>query len=376
MATFFSSQIVGYWYSSENYMYGTLTGDVSRSGNTVTLSNLNLNVSLRYSGSGSGSYTFILNGTSTTWTMDASSPSHTLNNTSFVATASQTTATISWTGSDGYTGSFNITFPAGTTPPEGLSVSFLEAYTNGAKFRVGVTSWGNESGQTTGDRYFEAAIMNHFHTYGSPYIYTHGTHNIAPGSEDIVVTNDNHGPGVDLTVQPNTEYHYGAFARNYAGSSTNIISDTFVTKATVGAITPSSVTHNSATLSVAVPNQGDDDTITVGYRFTEQGEIWSGKIPIGTAEPGSSVSVTVQSLSPNTTYVAMPYVSNSSGDTDGDVITFTTPSAPVASGKLYCSVNGKSKLVKELYCSVNGKTKRVTKLYGSVGGKTKLIHGS
>lgn len=54
--------------------------------------------------------------------------------------------------------------------------------------------------------------------------------------------------------------------------------------------------------------------------------------------------------------------------------TFTATPTPIATSKLYGSVNGNSKQITKLYGSVNGQAKLITKLYGSVNGVTKRIY--
>ena len=88
MATFFSGQVIGYWSTSTNYMYGTLTGDVTRSGNTVTLSNMSLAITSRYTSYGTSSDSLTVNGTPTSFTVNfgsgsTSAGSYAINSTSF-----------------------------------------------------------------------------------------------------------------------------------------------------------------------------------------------------------------------------------------------------------------------------------------------------
>lgn len=194
MATFFSGEVVGYWATTpSNYIYGTLTGDVSRSGNTVTLSNMYLNVSFRYSAYGSGSYTFYVNGTPTTWTMDAASPSHSLNNTSFNVTASQTSATVSWTGSDGYAGTFSVSFPSGVVKPNTptISTSVIDSHT------IAVT-WGTTS----------------FGVPSTGTIYLYGDTSSTPTTQISSKTTTGNTTFTFSNLTPNTTYYFRSRATN------------------------------------------------------------------------------------------------------------------------------------------------------------------
>lgn len=55
----------------------------------------------------------------------------------------------------------------------------------------------------------------------------------------------------------------------------------------------------------------------------------------------------------------------------GPTLSASTTDTPA---KLYGSVGGTRKRIKELYCSVNDTRKRVKKVYGSVNGERKLIY--
>lgn len=136
MATFFSGAIVDYWSLANNYIYGTLTGDVIRSGNTVTLTNMTLALSSRFTSYGTDNMYFIVNGTRTDFYVNAGSGttnlgSYSLSSTSFSVGTSDTSATVSWVGNTGtYSGSFNVSFPAGGTAPAGTEygISLLHPY--------------------------------------------------------------------------------------------------------------------------------------------------------------------------------------------------------------------------------------------------------
>ena len=122
MATFFSDTNVGTW--SGYAMTGTLTGTVSRSGNTVTLSGMS--IALRVPAGqawGDDNWSFTVNGTSTSFHVYAQSDgyslgSYLLNNTSINVLSSATSANISWVSGDGVSGTFTITFPAGSAGPK------------------------------------------------------------------------------------------------------------------------------------------------------------------------------------------------------------------------------------------------------------------
>lgn len=151
MATFFSGATIGYWSSTSNYIYGTLTGNVSRSGNTVTLSGMSLAMTTRYASTGSGPYWFEVNGTRTSYTCTASGTSlgsHSLNNTSFSVSTTQTSASVSWKSADGNSGSFTVTFPSGATVPNTPTNSLVGYGAGSITISYGTASFGTAGSGT------------------------------------------------------------------------------------------------------------------------------------------------------------------------------------------------------------------------------------
>lgn len=154
MATFFSGQVIGYWSTSTNYMYGTLTGDVTRNGDTVTLSNMSLAITSRYSSYGTSSDSLTVNGTSTSFTVNfgsgsTSAGSYAINSTSFSVAASDTSHTVSWSysgnGEQTGSGTFVVTFPAGYTAPDTPTISGSNTSATSNTITYGTTSFGNPS---------------------------------------------------------------------------------------------------------------------------------------------------------------------------------------------------------------------------------------
>lgn len=161
MATFFSGATIGFWSSTSNYIYGTLTGNVSRSGNTVTLSGMSLAMTTRYTSTGSGSYWFEVNGTRTSYTCTASGTSlgsHSLNNTSFSVSTTQTSASVSWKSADGNTGSFTVTFPSGATVPNTPTNSLVGYGAGSITVSYGTDSFGTAGAGTV--RLYMATTSN------------------------------------------------------------------------------------------------------------------------------------------------------------------------------------------------------------------------
>lgn len=152
MATFFSNQAVGNW--SGCTMYGTLTGNVGRSGNTVTLSGLNLSMTAAGAwGTDNNWWARIYSGDSqlcnaSGLTMNNGSGSKGLPNASVSVGASATSHTFNLRTSDGNRVNFTVTFPSGASPPTGPAVSVGTITWNTINITGSVTSWGSGNSNT------------------------------------------------------------------------------------------------------------------------------------------------------------------------------------------------------------------------------------
>ncbi len=154
MAQFLDGVNIGFWGSSNNTMYGTLNGTVTRSGNTVTLSSMTLKITTRYASTGSGTIWFEVNGTRTSMYINAGSSgttnlgTHNLNNTSFGVTTTQTSKDVSWLSSDSKSGTFPVTFPSGATVPNTPTNSLVGYGAGSITVSYGTTSFGTAGAGT------------------------------------------------------------------------------------------------------------------------------------------------------------------------------------------------------------------------------------
>lgn len=356
MATFFSDTRIGFWNASNNYLIGTLTGDVSRSGNTVTLYNMNLSIRATYSSWGSDYYTFTVNGTNTGATVYANGydmGSYGLNSTSFSVSTTQTSADVGWSTSDGYSGSFTVWFSSGVSSPSTPSVSVQEIYTDGAKFSVSISSYGNPSGEY--NRYIEAGILNQ-NSYGNSYRYSIAYRTT---SANIIVNNASSTGSNPLTIRPNTRYWYGGWATNTQANSSTV-SGQFVTKAKAAIITPSQIGTDFATFLYSTEADGGYYNKTIQYSI-DGGTTWT---TIATVSGGSAASgaFTVSNLTAGTRYNLQTRVTTTSGTTNGTVVPFVAKTGLVTA--FYGSANNQSVKTIDLYGSVNGESKGIAKLYG------------
>ena len=248
-----------------------------------------------------------------------------------------------------YDGSGSWTLPArGTTPTE-LDVTINSVQDTGATMRVTLGSYGTPSSEA--NRYIEAAIMGQS-TYGGKYRY--GTSKASTTAVITVNNNSATNSSNPLTIVPNTQYWYGAYATNTV-MSTSTVKGTFITlPAYISDVTVNDVGGGNVTVSVVHASEGTATTAYTEYSYNQTD--WT------TVQDTFSLEV----LSATTIYVRRR---NSTGTTPVRTVSIV----PATTVKLYGSVNNQAKEIRKLYGSVNGKAVRIRKLYGSVNGRSKLI---
>ena len=256
--------------------------------------------------------------------------------------------TVTWSAGSGQRSDFagtwsaDVYFPEEYSAPTGLNVSIAEVYTDGAKFNVSVSSYGNPS--SVSGRYIEAAILAQ-NSYGSYYRYKTAANT---SSSQITVTNTSYTNG-NLTINPNTQYYYGAYATN-TQKSANKVQAQFVTKAPAPTVTLSSVSPVSATFAYSTVSDGGYYAKDLEYSI-DGGNTWSTAVSTitGTASSGT---FTVYGLMSGSPYALKTRIKTTAGTTLGTDIAFVTEAIPATV---------------HLYGSVNDETEEITKLYGSIG---------
>ena len=253
-------------------------------------------------------------------------------------------ATGSW-----YDGSGSWTLPALGTAPTGLDVTLTSVQDTGATLAVTLSSYGSPSSEA--NRYIEADIMGQS-TFGGRYRYDTS---IAATSATITVNNSSKTNSSNpLTIVPNTQYWYGAYATNTV-MSTSIVKGTFITlPAYISDVTVNDVGGGEVVVSVIHASEGTADTAYTEYSYNQTS--WT------TVQDTFRLEV----HSATTLYIRRR---NSTGTTPVRTVSIV----PATSIKLYGSVNNQAKEIHKLYGSVNGQAVRIRKLYGSVNGRSKLI---
>ena len=244
---------------------------------------------------------------------------------------------------------WTLYFDQSGTTPSGLDVTLSSVQDTGATMAVTLSSYGSPSSEA--NRYIEAAIMGQS-TYGGQYRYDIAT---AQTSATITVNNNSRTNSSNpLTIVPNTQYWYGAYASNTV-MSTSTVKGTFITlPAYISDVVVNDVGGGEVMVSVLHASEGSADTAYTEYSYDQTN--WT--------VVQDTFRLTVHSAT--TLYVRR---SNSTGATPVHTVSIV-PSTTI---KLYGSVNNQAKEIRKLYGSVDGQAVRIRKLYGSVNGRSKLI---
>ena len=248
-----------------------------------------------------------------------------------------------------YSGNGSWTLPARGTAPTGLNVSISSVADTGATFSVSLSSYGTPSGEA--NRYIEASIMGQS-TYGGKYRWA--TKKAVTSATITVNNNSATNSSNPLTIVPNTQYWYGAYATNTV-MGTSMVKGKFITlPAYISDVVVNDTGGGNVTVSVIHASEGTATTAYTEYSYNQTD--WT------TVQ--DTFSLTLHSAT--TIYIRRR---NSTGTTPVRTVSIV----PASTVKLYGSVNNQAKEIRKLYGSVNGKAVRIRKLYGSVNGRSKLI---
>lgn len=272
---------IDYWSSASNPMYGTLSGDVARSGNTVTLSNLTLSItSAQASWGTSPGWTFRVNGVATTVTLNAPPTSIDVNGTSISVGGSATSASIPWSVDGGNSGNFTVTFPSGA--PSGLALSNIVPATDGVTATVSVTAW-NGGSSSTRARELSLCTAQSASQRKKAQIYGDTMSSALTVDNTSVLTD-----GAAFTITPNTRYYLTMWASNGTAGTGNSNYTAVVTLAETPTVTLTSKTSDSATFSYTVPADGGFYNKTLEYSL-DGGSTWNtiATITSGSASTGT-----------------------------------------------------------------------------------------
>lgn len=386
MATFFSNQTVWYWGNPAYQIKGTLTGNVTRSGNTVTLSGMNLALNWSSVPAGFGydaDVSFTVNGTPTSRRIAAyTTTSYALNNTSLTVGSTATSANISWSSSDNYSGSFTITFPSGSTKPSGLSVKYNSCTWNSISITSSVTSWGTGY---TGTPNLEQIVIQSSAT-GSNWTSTgrsvkqNATSSLS-STQSVSNTNKTFDLSGGINIRGCTSFKVGAWASTSAGDGgSNAFDNTvrYTPPAPLQTLSKASESYagnnkSNVTVSVTGGNSTNNNNVSVStqYRYsTNGGSSWTAWAQAGTGTPWTAKTATFQ-VPCNTSIKVEARQVYQSQASEVKSLTFTSMKTPA---RLYVPVSSKSKLARKAYIGINGQSEKVLKIYKGVNGQSKLVY--
>lgn len=349
-----------YWSSASNLKYYHWKGNWSKSGNTITLSNMTLWLTFTYSSSGSGTDNVtVTGGSAQSVTLTASGYSSnvaSLNNTSFTVASSATSAAISCAIDGEVAGSTSIAFDPTITPPTGLTLTNVSTGTDSATGTITITGWGN--GGSSSYRYLRMFLNNG----GLQGRYEDVMNSMQSA---ITITNSSTAAAAGgLTFTPNTSYTLTAFAVNGNSQSderSTSTSQTVVMLAESAAITNTATTRSTATFSYSTTADGGYYDKAIQYSL-DGGATW---VTAATVTGGSAAtgSFTITGLTPNTNYSLQNRVTTTAGSSIGASVSFKTDVA------FYGSVNGTTKIIDKMY----GPIKRVAYSISSITNNSSLV---
>lgn len=336
-----------------------VTGNISRNSTTVTLTNISCYL---YSTDGGtwwaqAARTWGLRApggeavsTSVPYTPSANHRAFSLPNLSFYLANTSTSCTMNVTGPDG---SFAFTLggiPQGAVAPSGLDVTLSSVQDTGVTMAVTLSSYGTPSSEA--NRYIEASIMGQS-TYGGKYRWA--TKKAVTSATITVNNNSSTNSSNPLTIVPNTQYWYGAYATNTV-MNTSTVKGTFITlPAYIKDVTVNDLGGGDVAVSVIHASEGTAATAYTEYSYDQTS--WTAVQDTFSLEVHSAITIYIRRR-------------NSTGTTPVRTVSIV----PATTVKLYGSVNNKAKEIRKLYGSVNGKAVLIRKLYGSVNGRSKLIY--
>lgn len=388
MATFVNGSQMGTWSGYPRYVY--LTGDTSRSGTTISVTNIQYHFVAQYAAAYGYNETLYIQDdggnvsfstTNTRWNFSGgTSPTIGLNSFTFQAASEVTWATLRLASSDGSWVNFVVNFPSGGTGPSGGSVTYNSCTWNSVNITSKVSSWGSGYSGTPN---LEQIVVNSSATASDWTTFGRIVKQNATFSTSSTqsVSNANAGLVLDggITIKGCTSFKVAMWASTTAGYTSAFSNTVHYTPPAPPSATVVddgyTYTQRKTKLTLTGGNSTNNNsaTVTFYYRYKKASESAYGAwMSMGTGTVTGSKTVTIN-LEGNTAYNIQFKQQYQGQDSEIILKNYTTPAVPIQVA-LYGSVNNQTKRVTKLYGSVNGQTKKVTKLYGSVNGQTKLIY--
>jgi len=346
--SFDSGQItIGYWNSATNYMYGRITGTTTRNGTTITLSGMKIAITSKYSSTGSDTIWIKVNGTQTNISISLGNRgttnfgTHNLNNTSFTSSIGNTSASVSWSSSDGKNGSFDVPFDAGYGAPTGTTGSVTSTTYQTVDVSGSVSGWGTNAssgsiivavGRTTGTQPSTSSFGN----WARRQIYVVSSSSTKSGTGTINNSSTTQGEAT-FNLVGCTPFKLGVYSVNNGSIEARYIDSTVrYTNPKIAGISKSSETLDADGSNVVMTIRGGSGTSdnTENSATTYQikyvyGTTDSGWVDVATDQsPNTNQTYTISHIPYNTSvtvYGRMVYQGKNSSEVS---TTFTTSSDP------------------------------------------------
>lgn len=393
MPTFVDNQQIAHLQTAPNALeYVTLTGYVSRSGNTVTLSSLNCHVEITYATSVYGEHNeFYITNSQTSTTKLSTTGYQEYNYTisydqrpkkydfsmpdmSFSVATTDTSKTL-WlrcTSNEDHQYSFTVTFPSGASAPTGLSLDSYTAGRDSFTGTVSVTGWGGVGDASS--RYRELQVWTYTASgLSEPRRWAISTGNTL--SSSITVNNSSSTSETALTITPNTRYVLGVYATNGTYNTGSVRKTDAYTLPPVPSVSRTGLTSSSATFSYSIPNQGGGKNMTLQYSLNG-GSTWSNAVTLSGSGTKSG-SFTVSGLSAYTDYTMQTRLTTDVGSSAGNTLTFKTsavaPATPVISNVQPQQYGIKATVTIANYGAPSNDPERYIELEGGISGGSTLL---
>lgn len=387
MATF--SQNLGtvfYWGAQRWPITGTISGSTSRSGTTITVSNvkLALNWSQVQSGSGYADVTFTTPSYSPNSFRITAYSTTTVNlaTYTFAANVGDAERDVDWSSSDGYSGIYHITYPSGqsTTPPTGGSVTWNSHTWNSVNITSRVTSWGTGY---TGTPNLEQIIVQSSATSSTweqtgRIVKQNATTSLS-STQSVSNANATLSLSGGITVKGCTSYKIAVYGSTNVGNTKALDNTTrYTPPAPLQSLSKASESYagnnkSNVTVSVTGGNSTNNNNVSVStqYRYsTNGGSSWTAWAQAGTGTPWTAKTAIFQ-VPCNTSIKVEARQVYQSQASEVKSLTFTSMKTPAM---LYVPVSGKSKLGRKAYIGINGQSEKVLKIYKGVNGQAKLVY--
>lgn len=371
---------IWYWGSTAYPVTGTISGTTTRSGTTVTMSNMKLTLSWPPSAYGTYTVWFNTQNVKTERALAANTTTYNLNNASFTAAIGETSRQIGWSSSDGYSGAYTITYDAGGTSPSGGTVTYNSCTWNSVNITSKVTSWGSGYSGTPNLEQTVVQSSATSSTWTSTGRITKknattslsSTQNVSNATATVAYDGG-------ITLKGCTSFKVAMWGATSVGNTYNFDNTVrYTPPAPLQSLAKSAESYagsnkSNVTISITGGNSTNNNNVNVSsqYRYsTNGGSSWTAWASAGTGTPWTAKTATFQ-VPCNTSVQVQARQVYQSQASEVKSLTFTSMKTPA---RLYVPVSSRSKLARKAYIGINSQSEKVLKIYKGVNGQSKLVY--